>query len=127
MCHVFLYFCSILQFLSITWFKNSYRLDCILQITNLFIWYILDENVCILYGILFKTNIGPPTSNQTLFSIKCTFVLLCVSLVSTRDHRSLVLGAFFKLFLDYTICPLDNKMLVFLLICKPVKDSTHWI
>jgi len=62
--------------LSITWCKNSYCFDCILQITDLFIWYILDENFCILYGILSKTNIGPPTSNQTLSPINAYFYLL---------------------------------------------------
>ena len=49
--------------------------------------------------------------------------------VFTREHRSLVPGAFLLIFPPavYTICPLDNKMLVFLLICWPVKDSTHCI
>ena len=67
--------------LSITWCKNSYCFDCILQITDLFIWYILDENFCILYGILSETNIGPPTSNQTLSSINAHFYLLNVPIL----------------------------------------------
>ena len=108
LCH-FYYFCSIFQIFFLTWCKNSLCFDCILQnlsfVTGIFLIRIFAFCMRLVNFISFQSNIGPPTSNQTLYLI---FNLMYISLlfvsianscfVFTREHRSLVPGAFLLIF-----------------------------